>query len=185
MDTLKTIPSISFSAYADDLVVYTSQESNLANTKTLQRSINKISKIGFAVDKCKSIHICKKRTCYQLPNKISIKLLGLILQKNYKFDIQIETLNDKLKKDFQVMKVLLSKKYGLKQDLMKNIIEALSVSKIRYCIEIYGQAPVTVHNKINVTLNKMKRLMLGSFASTPLPTLHIQSGIPQFKDNIS
>lgn len=61
---------------------------------------------------------------------IRLIILGLIIQKNYKFNNHIETLNDKLKKDLQVLKLLSSKKYGLKQDLMKNIIEALSVSKI-------------------------------------------------------
>lgn len=194
IDELKTFNNeIQFSAYADDLIIYTNNDSNLINTKNIQKCINKISKVGlevgleFSSEKTKSIHVCNKRNCNQISNKIygnaipkvdSLKILGLTIQRKYKFNIHVSILQDKLRKDLQIIKILSSHKYGLNQEILKNIINSLSVSKIRYCIEIYAHTTSTNIKKIDVLLDKMKRLMLCSFVSTPLVTLAVQSGIP-------
>lgn len=187
----------SYLAYADDLVIYVTNSSNMLNTKNLQSIINRISKKGltvglkFSVEKSKSLHICKKTSCSQISNKIygklipkvsSVKLLGLVIQKKHQYKLHLNILLEKLAKDLRLLKVLSNRRYGMNQDIMRRIILALSVSKIRYCIEIYGRICDTDVSRIDVVLNKMRRLMLGSFITTPIPTLLIQSGIPNFQD---
>lgn len=194
IEDLETIDIvIEFSAYADDLFIYSNNVSNLVNTKNIQKCINKISKAGlevgleFSIEKTKSLHICNKRNCNQISNKLynnpipkvdNLKILGLTFQRNFKFDKHIALLQVRLRKDLQIIKVLSSRKYGLNQHLLRRIIISLSVSKIQYCIEIFGHSAVTHIKKLDVILDKMKRLMLGSFISTPLISLAIQSGIP-------
>lgn len=188
---------VEFAAYADDLFIYCNDSSNMVNTKNLQKCINKISKVGlkvgleFSKEKTKSLHICTKQNCNQISNKLygtpipkvdTLKLLGLTIQRKFKFGKHISILQSRLMKDLQVLKVISSTKYGLNQHLLRRIIIALSVSKVRYCIEIYGHCAAYLIKKIDVILDKMKRLMLGSFVTTPLVTLAIQSGIPKVAD---
>lgn len=183
-------------AYADDLLIYTNGTDNMSNTKNLQSLIKRLSRKGrevglnFAVEKSKSMHVCRKTSCNQLPNKIygkvitkvkKLKLLGITFQSNHTFTSHINLLVEKLNKDVALLKILANKRYGLNQDLMRKIILALSISKIRYCIEIYGRASDTDVKKVDTTLNKMRRLMLSSFVTTPTASLIIQSGIPSFQ----
>lgn len=185
-------PDLKYLAYADDLLVYSDFKDNKKNTEILQKSIDEISESGkkiglvFSYEKTKSIHICRKRNCNRSSNFLygtqinesnSLKILGLIIQKNYKFDLHFDMVKTKLLKDLQLMKVLSSHKFGLDQELFKKIITALSIPKINYCIEIYGHAANSLKRSIDVVLNQMKRLMLNAFTTTPTETLKIMSGI--------
>lgn len=78
------------------------------------------------------MHICnKKKKCQQAKlflykNQIQqipqMTILGLIVQENYKFDVHIKTLKDKLYKDVNILKMLSNIKYGINQDTLRKII---------------------------------------------------------------
>lgn len=201
---LDVIPSgIQFSAYADDLLIYLSDKDNKKIRNELQHTVDILvstaDSIGlkFSTTKTKTIHICnmvnsrskKGLRCgsinlqmYKQPieEKSDIKLLGLHIQKNYTWNKHVNVLKERITKDLNLLKMLSHNKYAMNQDTMRRVITALVVSKIRYCVEIYGTTGESIYNKIDVLLNHFKRLMLRSFCSTPRETLNIQSGIPNF-----
>lgn len=109
-----------------------------------------------------------------------VKYLGLIIQKNYRFDSHVKCIREKLMKDLNVLKMLSSKNSMAAQDTLRKIIIALAIPKIAYCIEIYGFILKVNVNKLNVQLNNMKRLLLRSFCTTPRTTLTAQAMIPDF-----
>lgn len=200
LDALKPLSDVlHFSAYADDLVIYVTGKDNMKNQQIIQKSINDIAEAGLSVglllseEKTKSLHMCTKRNCFVPDNYINgkiitkvdnLKILGLIFQKNFSYNNHINYICNKLSKDIQVIKVLSSARYGVKQDILRSIIVALSVPKIRYCLEIYGHTNKANKKKINTKLNHLKRLMLNAFVSTPITTLDILSGIDNIHDLI-
>lgn len=192
----KITNNVKFSAYADDLIVYTSNKSNKKIQKALQETVQEITKIGnkigltFSKEKTKTIHFCNKQKCepiklYIYEKEIEetkvIKILGLLIDKRYLFNTHVKLLKARITNDLNLLKMLSNIKYGINQDTMRKIIIALVVSKIRYCIEIYGFSSIENTKKIDVMLNHFKRLLLKSFCSTPTQTLTIQSGIPNFR----
>lgn len=200
LDALKPASEdLNFSAYADDLVIYVTGKDNLKNQETIQKSINDIAEAGLAVglhlseEKTKSLHMCTKINCLVPDNYINgksitkvdnLKILGLIFQKNFSFNNHVNYVCNKLSKDIQVIKVLSSSRYGVRQDILRSIIVALSISKVRYCLEIYGHTNKHNKKKINTKLNHLKRLMLNAFVSTPITTLDVLSGIDNIHDLI-
>lgn len=198
LDELRLIHyDIEISAYADDLFIYLDNLSNMETQRRLQDAVDTIvysgEKVGLnlSLEKSKAIHFCRKRKCVPPINKIhdnviervnSLKLLGIIFQKNYLFNLHINYLKLRLDKDIQVIKVLSSSKYGVNQNILKKIITALSISKINYCIEIYGHTNLSNIKFIDSKLNKLKRIMLNAFVSTPRTSLSILSGIGTFND---
>lgn len=188
--------NIMYSAYADDLILYNNNRNGKSSIQDLRRAINKITNVGmkigleFSTSKTKCICIgrksgAKKMGLYMYGNPIEqvqqLKILGLTIQSNYLFNQHINLLKLKLVKDLNILKMMSTVKYSINQDTMRKIIIALVVSKIRYCIEIYGYTSKENQNKINVMINHFKRLLLKSFCSTPISTLTIQSGIPDFE----
>lgn len=201
LDHLKLIDNnLHFSAYADDLIVYSNNKSNKINQQLLQHATDELTSIGtsigleFSAEKTKMIHFCKKSNCKKKKNKIKIKLygvqvkdveiikiLGLYLDEKLLFNVHVKELKSKLSKDLNLLKMLSTTKYSINQDTLRKIIIALVLSKVRYCIEIYGFTSLGNINKIDVMLNHFKRLLLKSFCSTPVKTLMIQSAIPMFE----
>lgn len=198
MDVVKIQKHIKYSAYADDLVLYVNDPDNNTNTSILQKTIDKLVTIGeslglsFSKEKTKSIHFCTKiKNCKRKLNELknikikehdSIKILGLIYQKKYKWFNHIDFLKTKIVKDITLLKIISNIKYGVNQETVRKIIKALIIPKIRYAIEIYGNTSDPLINKINVLLNTSKRIMLSAFVSTPIEALTIESGVENFEE---
>lgn len=108
------------SAYVDDLVKYYKSKSIEKARKTLQTMVNGLintgKKIGleFSKEKIKTIHICRRRNprrnCQEKSIKRveKLKILGLTIQRKYKFDEHVLLLKDKLMKDLNLLKSLSS-----------------------------------------------------------------------------
>lgn len=187
---------VKFSAYADDLIIYLERKECDEGRFLIQDTINKLVLKGnqfglqFSTEKTKFIHICTKYsgcnpgnfTIYDsdIERVNNLRILGLFINKKWKFDSHIEQLKNKLIKDYNLYKMLSSKSFYINQDTLRKVVIALSISKIRYCIEVYGFTTGTNIKKIDVMLNKFKRLILRSFCTTPVITLTAQSNIPTF-----
>lgn len=193
LDELKTVKQVKYSAYADDLIIYADNNGNLVNKSILQIAIDKITKKGqetglkFSYEKTHAIHFCRKRNCLsetntlegQIINEVqSVKILGIVLQKRYRFKLHIDQLKVKLVKDLKLIKILSSVRYGLTQDLLKKIVIAISISKIRYGAELYGNTSKTNLKIINTMLNHFNRRISLAFVTSPIASLNIITGIP-------
>lgn len=199
LDELKLIPDIKYSAYADDLIIYSSKANNVANKDSIQKAINAIvdkgfqSGLKFSYEKTKAIHFCKKWNCIRpfnaLENKIikevnSIKILGIILEKKYNFKLHINQLKLKLSKDLQFIKIISNSKYGLSQNVLEKIVTAVVVSKIKYGVELYGNTSMANKKIINTMLNHFNRQISLAFVTSPILSLSVITGIPSMENII-
>lgn len=193
LDTLKTIDGIQYSAYADDLIIYSDHTNNEINRIRLQSAIDLITEKGyssgiqFSYEKTTAIHFCRKLKCVRTSNTLesqiieecnTLKYLGLFLNKRLNFSQHVNALKTKLVKDLQIIKILSHSRYGLNQELLKKIIMTLTISKVKYGIEIYGNTSKANLKTINTALNNIKRKLTMVFISTPILSLDILSGIP-------
>lgn len=196
LDEIKNMEGIKYSAYADDLVIYSCEEENEDNTKILQDAIKKITDKGmktglkFSVEKSNAIHFCNKRNCERTPNRLynkviqevdSIRILGIIWNKKLNFTNHINMLKLKLTKDLQLIKIISNSRYGLNHDLIKNIVQAISISKIKYGIEIYSKTSGANLKIINTMINHFNRRITLGFVTSPVVSLNIVSGIPSME----
>lgn len=192
LDEIKKSKNINYSSYADDLIVYCNNEDNNTNTKNIQDTINNIvlagSKYGlnFSKDKTKAIHFCNKKKCKRKDNFIgdqkiiefdSIKILGIVYQKKLNWTNHINHLKAKITKDIPLIKILSHSKYGLNQDLLREIVRSLVISKINYGIELFGNSTDNHLLVLDRQLNHIKRLLLQAFVTTPIESLSIESDI--------
>lgn len=192
LDELKLIKEVKYSAYADDLIIYATNYGNIVNKSILQTAIDKITDKGkktglkFSYEKTHAIHFCRKRNCLNETNKLegkvinevqSVKILGIVLQKNYRFKLHIDQLKIKLVKDLQLIKILSSVRYGLTQDLLQKIVTAISISKIRYGAELYGYTSKSNLKIINTMINHFNRRISLAFVTSPIVSLNIITGI--------
>lgn len=200
LDTLKKCRNIKYSAYADDLLIYVNNDDNNTNSRDLQVAVNEIVKTGsevgltFSKEKTKAIHFCNKQNCNRKTVKLmntdiaefdTVRILGIIYQKKHKWVQHIDQLKSKLTKDLTLIRLLSNVKYGLNQELLRKIVLALSIPKIRYGIEVYGfSAPIHL-KKIDTQLNHLKRLVLLAFVTTPVKSLTVESGIPNINQIIT
>lgn len=79
---------------------------NLKNTKFLQNGINRVAKKRISVGLQFSVDIrddiSNKIYGFKIPKASYFKLLGLIIQKNFKFTQHVRASNEKLSKDLQL-----------------------------------------------------------------------------------
>lgn len=199
LEELKLIEDIKYSAYADDLIIYSSKDSNAANKISIQNAINAIvnkgvqSGLKFSYEKTKAIHFCKKWNCIRhsntLENKVikevgSIKILGIVLDEKYKFKLHINQLKLKLSKDLQFVKIISNYKYGLSQNILERIVTAVVVSKIKYGVELYGNTSMANKKIINTMLNHFNRQISLAFITSPILSLSVITGIPSMENII-
>lgn len=197
LDELKEIPDLKYSAYADDLIIYSDNIDQSINQQILQDSIDLIVRKGqktglkFSYDKTKSIHFCPKRNgCPSFKNYLErkvikevseIKILGIVLQSKFKFTLHIKQLKLRLSKDLQFIKIISNSKYGLSQDIIQKIVTSVVISKIRYGIELYGNTTATNKKVINVMINHFNRCISLGFITSPVVSLNIITGIHAFE----
>lgn len=193
LDVLKEHQDIDYAAYADDLIIYTSNKDNKLSHRILQKAIDGITTRGhslgikFSFEKTNAIHFCKKRFCRRTLNTLegqkikeieTLRYLGILFNRKGSFTPHITSLRNKLSMDLNLIKILSNSKYGLNQDLMGKIVNALVISKVKYGIEIYSNTGKTNILTLDRMLNRFKRLITLLFITTPIESLSVISGIP-------
>lgn len=183
---------IDYIAYADDfhLIIKSGHEKNpIINVQGLFRDINQWCIYSGAVlssSKCKYLHICRKRNCtVSVPgdNNISItqvetlKILGLVINKRYDWNSQIEILSDSLTKQLNIIKCLSSHKFNCNTYTLISIIKALLISKINYSLPFFGYSSKCSLRKIKTKVSSAIRMALGAFRTTPITNMLFESNI--------
>lgn len=92
--------------------------------------------------------------------------------------MHIDQLKLKLTKDLQLIKILSAVKYGLTQELLQKIVMAISISKIRYGVELFGNTSKTNIKIINTMINHFNRKISLAFVTSPIVSLNVITGIP-------
>ena len=109
----------------------------------------------------------------------SIKFLGLILDENLTWDLQINEVCNKLKSLFHVFYNL---RNFLSKENIKTIYYTIVYSRIKYGISVYGQAGTTKISKIQVLQNKLLKVLSGNKFRYPTDKLHNEFGLLKVAD---
>merc|ERR1712105_404872 len=106
---------------------------------------------------------------YEIKKMPSIKFLGLTIDENLSFNLHINELCCKLKSLFHIFFNI--RDYISKKEI-QSIYYALIYSRIKYGINIYGQAGVTKINKIQTLQNQLLKVLSIENYRHPTEKLH-------------
>ena len=201
-DITKGLPqNINKTLYVDDFAIFATGSTTNLIERRLQTAISKLEnwseKTGFkfSTNKTESIHICRKRNCPKIaPNltlyhrpissKEQVKYLGVIFDKSFTWKPHIDNLKTKCTKTLDLFKHLTSKTWGADRKSLLRLHTMLLKPMIDYGSEIYSSAAPTHLNKVSVIQNSALRIATGAFRSSPITSLHSDTGIKPYKYSI-
>ncbi|XP_075157695.1 uncharacterized protein LOC142230962 [Haematobia irritans] len=186
--------------YADDLYIVIKHKVNVDLQEEIDDLFTSIddwcrstgSKISFSKTKC--LHICRKHMCLhtnfviqntEIETVNSLKILGVIFNKNFSWSSHIDHLKLSLQTRINLIKCLASSKSNAHQNALLNAVQSLIVSKLDYGLTIYGKAPKSLLNKINPMYHSAVRIALGALRSTPIINLLAESGMCTLKERFN
>lgn len=185
-------PGTSCLEYVDDLVIIRTGSDLLEIAETIQEDINIIvqnaDQTGFSLSKEKTVcmHFCRLRKDHleptlmnknePIPYKDEVKFLGLFWDKKLNWKSHINYLITKTKKSMQVIRTLSHLTWGAENETLKNVIEAILISKIEYGCEVYGSARKTRLLPLERLENLAARLSCGGFRTSPIYSIHKING---------
>lgn len=173
--------------YADDLVVYVKGKDINEMHNKMNQALNNIAKwleenhLFLSADKCESVLFSKNNRIIQTPpirlgndlirSKNEVKYLGMILNRNLKWDKHIEMVLDKAQKGINIMKTFCRVWWGADPTTLLTVFNALVRSHLDY-----GSIFIKPNNKKSLTkLNTLHyqglRIALGCMKSTPINAL--------------
>jgi hypothetical protein len=161
------------------------------NTKTiqdlLQVTINNISnwsnQTGFKFSPSKSQSICLKKKyifppIFQIneliiPNKNTIKILGIIFDKKLSWKPHIKYIKKETTLRSYLLKVLPHTTWESRTQTLIQIYKSLIISKLEYGAEIYSSAKNPILKIIDPIHNLNLRLSIGGFKSSPVESFYV------------
>lgn len=130
LNVLRTVDTVQYSAYADDLLKTLYKRWLIDSRSSL---VGLDVGLEFSKTKSKFLHICDPGRVFlygsEMERNNEIKYFLLTIQKNYRFDSDVKCIREKLIKDLNVLKMLSSKNSMVAQDTLRKIIIALAVPK--------------------------------------------------------
>lgn len=182
---------IDFTSYADDfnLIIKSNKEKNpVINLNNLFNDITDWTNYLGAVlspNKCKYIHICRKRNCrceiisnhILLSEVKNLRLLGLYFNNRYRWNEHIDNLVKSLKQQLNIIKCLSSPKFNCSTSTLIQITKALILSKVNYGLPIFGYTSESLLKKVNKQINAALRSSLGAFRTTRTKNLFSEAKI--------
>ena len=106
--------------------------------------------------------------------------MGLTLDETLRLNEHVECLGKSLIKEFVCFFNKL--KYRVTNKLVRELYHAFIYSRIKYGIEVYGNCSAQNINTIQVTQNKLLKLMLHIDRRTPTDEIHKTMNILKVKD---
>lgn len=190
--------NINYSIYVDDLTIYSSGSTTGLIERRLQLGKSRLQEwcrktgFSFSIDKTCSLHICRKQNCPKLApnlklNNINVKnfeekkYLGLIFDKSFTWKPHITKLRKQGNKTLDLLKHLSHQSWGADRQSLLNLYLMLLKPVIDYGIEIYSSTAKTYMNSVSSLQNGAIRVATGAFRSSPIPSIHADSGILPMK----
>lgn len=182
---------VQFCDYADDFNLIVKHKKDINPTSNLNHLFQDIlnwceySGAKLSPTKCKYIHICRKQNCncniltsdILLSHSDELKILGIIVNKKYKWNSHIDYLTSSLTKQLNVIKCLSSPKLNCNTYSLVTTIKSLIISKISYGLFLFGYSPKSHLNKLKVIIHAAIRSALGALRSTPINNLLLEADI--------
>ena len=145
----------------------------------------------FSPTKTLCVHFCNKNGLQpepnpklygqQLPVEEQVKFLGLFFDKKLSFIPHIKYMKDKCRKALQLLQVISSKDWGGDRTTLLMIYRAHIRSKLDYGCIVYGSARQSYLASLDPIANHCLRLCSGAFRTSPIESLHVETGEPSLK----
>ncbi|XP_026479951.1 uncharacterized protein LOC113386381 [Ctenocephalides felis] len=180
--------------YADDISIYTSQNSIDECISKLTREMSKFHQwtsnnhLTLSQDKTASIIFSRHRIPEELtqikvndkllPRKRSIKLLGLHLDEKLMFREHITYTIKRCERGINLLRLLAKTWWGADPQICINIYKSIIRSVIDYGSYIYGQGAKSLMEKLDRMQYAALRVCIGAMRSTPTNALLVETGEP-------
>lgn len=161
----------------------------LQNSLNVNNQYCNVSSVSLSTRKSKHLHICRLKNCnltLQLPsfrttppfqNVTSLKILGITLTKNYKWNNHIENHALVLSRRQTVIKCLSSKKFCCNTCTIIYVVKSIIMTKIDYEIHLYRNAPKSSLIKLKTIYYSTIRNDFNVFRTTAINNLLYDANI--------
>ena len=187
-------PTIRGGLYVDDFAAWCCGSRLHSLGRQLQLAVKKLEKwskhtgFTFSMDKTEIMHICRCYGCLKAVPEIELynqrikgaetfKYLGLTIDKSLTWRKHIENLRISCTKRMNLLKFLSYKSSSTDRKMFVRLYLALIKTKIDYGVEAYGSACKTLMKSVQPIQNAALRIATGAFRSTPIKSLHAETGL--------
>ncbi|KAH1021888.1 hypothetical protein HUJ04_011372 [Dendroctonus ponderosae] len=180
-------PGVKIIGYADDLVVYIKGRNALEMTEIMSNALNTICNwlsehnLKLSTTKCEPILFTKNPRSTNLPTivingtnlnfKNEVKYLGIILQKNLKWNKYIDLLIAKTQKGINIMKIFSRVWWGADPKSLLMVYNGLIKSHLDFASIFIKPCNRTFLRKLDTVQMQAIRMALGCMRSTPTNAL--------------
>ena len=196
INNIANIPSseIDTTLFVDDFSISYRSKNMRSIERHMQLTLNRIQdftdKNGFKFSPSKTVcvHFCQKRGLHPdpvlflygqpIPVVDKVKFLGFFLDKKLNFKSHIDYLRCKCLKTLNLLRVVSKRDWGADKETLLRLYRSLVRSKLDYGSFMYAGARLSYLKKLNVVQNQALRVCLGAFRTSPIPSLHVESGEP-------
>ena len=192
-DVVKELPKgVKAALYADDLVLWCTEEETTTATHRMQMALDKITawteKWCLQINKEKSaatLFTLKK----QKPEALMLGetplqyadesiYLGVTYDKHLTWKVQITNAEAKARKKLSIMRKLAGTNWGANEKILKQVYQGNVRHTLEYGSSSYMTAASTHLNKLEKVQNQALRVITGAMRSTPIDKMQKITGIP-------
>jgi len=195
----KNIPNnVNSLLYVDDFTIYASATFPSHAERRIQNAINSLSawtrNTGFAFSPSKtvSLHVCRKRNCSKLNPNLTMnnspiltveqhKFLGLTFDSSLTWRPHVKALKISCNRTLDLLKHISHRDWGADRASLLRLYMSLLKPKLDYGCEAYASACRTLLQTLDPIQNSAIRIATGAFRSSPVMSLHADSGLMPIK----
>ena len=190
---------VTTSVFADDVSMYTVQDSFAEAKEALQIAINNFhqwcSTWGLQVNPGKSavMYFTRKRAFQPpilhygstpIPLEKERKFLGLTFDSpTLTWASHIKRVKEKCAKRLNLLKIVANSKFGCSRSILIKYYKACIRSIIDYGYPIYGSTSPSNYKHLQIIQNSAIRIILGAWRSSSIVDMHVEIAIPMLMDH--
>lgn len=187
-------PTLYKALYVDDFALFAIGARPEALCRRLQLALTQLElwsgRSGFRFSEAKTVamHICRVRGCPKLAHNLTLygspvasvdefKYLGLTLDNSLTWRPHISLLKTRCNHALNVLKFVSHSRYGADRKSLLRLYIGLIKPKLDYGSEAFGSACSSLLNSLQTIQNSALRIASGAFRSSPILSLHSDTGI--------
>ena len=190
---------IEHSIYADDAIIFSKvTDMNMVKSMFLNilndiKAWGKTSGARLSIQKCKLLHICKKKNCTKFSlsyenieiNFVNqIKILGITFEKNFTFKQQCINLRKSLTARLNIIKYLTSKHCRIHINILIQVVRSLILSKIEYALPVFGWCAISNLKLLYKPYHTSVRRCMGAFPTSATNNILAEAGLPTIQEHV-
>lgn len=184
-------PPVRCSLFVDDLAIYVSGSDAVSACRDLQKSVDAVSKwadnngFKFSTTKTVAVRFTRTRRVEEVPTltlngsiipyEKQVKFLGVVFDEKLTWGPHIDSLEIKVKRSLNILKVVSSFDWGADRKSLLKIYNSVCRSKLDYACQIYSSACKTKLQKLDRVHNLGLRICTGAFRTSPVESIYVDS----------